>query len=190
MIKFIFQWKGKNPILQIESKIRYIKNLPFVRVEGEAANLADKTVEVMQTKIDTSRKRPDQGTHKLENSIDWTELINDPGRTLIIGIGNIAKMKEEAPYFEVIDAGGYTPVGNIGFFTSGSGMSGDKTFPEGGSGGQTWVHTGKENGSFFMKPSKAIEGIDYTGEGQRFLEKEMDNMLKELGEEFMRGLSE
>ena len=174
MIRVSVDFQGRKAF---DNLMRYIENLPFVKAEGEVANLADKTIETMQNKINSSRKRPDKGTHALENSIDWTELINDPGRELVIGIGNIAKMKAEAPYFEVLNDGGYVPPANLGYF-------GEGESPVKGGSGQNWTHTGNSK-DFFMKPKKAIEGIGYVDDGLRFLSKEMDKLLKELGAKFI-----
>jgi len=160
-----------------------VGNINFVQAEADLANLAEDTVKTMCEIINSSRKRPDKGTHRLENSIDWEELINDPGKHLQIGIANIEKMTKEAPYWEVLDQGGYVPPQNIGYFTSGSGLSGDRTKPEAGGSGQTWIHTGGEVGQRYyrMQPSKAIEGIDYIGFSLRHLDEEFKNRLETLG---------
>lgn len=185
MISLRVEWKGKKGL---ENLIKSIENISFVRAEAEIATVADKTVAHMQNTIQENKKRPDLGTHKLENSIDWDEVLNIPGKKLIVGIGNIDKIKSEAPYFEVLDAGGYVPPANIGYFTSGSGMSGDKTPPEAGSSGQNWVHTGKEKGSFYMKPKKAIEGIDYIEKAIRYCDKLLNSVITEIGKEFIESI--
>jgi hypothetical protein len=158
-----------------------VGNINLLKAEDTMFELADDIVSLMCNIIHTSRKRPDKGTHLLENSIDWEGLIDDPEKQVMIGIANIDKMTKEAPYWEVLDQGGYVPVPNIGYFTSGSGLSGDRTTPNAGSSGQTWVHTGKERRSYLMKPSKAIEGIDYIGYSLRQLDVKFKSMVEQFG---------
>jgi len=177
MININISWEGKKGL---DSLIRYIEGMDFVRVEAEVASVADKTVEHMKETINSSRKRPDKGTHKLENAIDWTELINNPGRELVIGIGNIGKLKQEAPYFEVLDVGGYVPPANFGYFGAGNS-------PIVGGSGENWTHTGKAKGSYYMQPKKAIEGIDYIGKAIRNLDKELKETIERLGSKFING---
>lgn len=171
--------------------MRYLKNIDFVRAEAEVMNIANNAIENMKTTIDSSRKRPDKGTHKLENALgEPEEVLNDPGKELIIGIGRISTLKAEAPYWEVLDVGGYIPPANIGYFTSGSGLSGDKTFPESGITGQNWIHTGKGQGSFFMKPKSPIEGIDYIGKATRTIDQELKATIEKLGGHFLNGMTQ
>ena len=168
MIRLTVDWKdGK----KLENLIRYIENVPFVRVEAEAANLADNAVNNMIQTIEDERKNPARpGVSKLQNSIDWSQLINDPGKELVIGIGNVAKMTQEAPYWEMINDGATyvtkkTHVVPTTFFADP--ISDFITFKEGSS------HT--------------ITGIDFVGKAIRNLDQELRTMMKNWGEEFLSG---
>lgn len=178
MIKIVTTFPGKKGF---DDLIRYIENIPFVKIEAEVTNLAEDAIEVMKNKIDSSRKRPDKGTHNLENSIDVKELINDPGIQLVIGVGEVAKMLKEAPYFEVLDVGGYIPPANLGYF-------GEGEPPVAGGNGQSWTHTGSKS-DFLMTPKSPIEGISYIQDGLNFIRKNMDKMLKEFGATILDGMT-
>jgi len=167
MVRLTVDWKDAKKFDQL---IRYIENVPFVRVEAEAANLADNAINTMKEVINTERKNPARPDHKLENSIDWSQLINDPGKELVIGIGNIAKMTQEAPYWEMINDGATyvtkkTHVVPTTYFASPE--SDFITFKEGS------THT--------------IEGIDFVGKAIRNLDQELRTMMKNWGEEFLSG---
>jgi hypothetical protein len=168
MIRLTVDFKDAKKFDQL---IRYIENAPFVRIEAETANIADKTVNDMIQTIEDNRKQPARpGVSKLQNSIDWTQLINDPGKELVIGIGNIANMTKEAPYWEMINDGATyitkkTHVVPTTFFASPD--SEFVTFKEGSS------HT--------------ITGIDYIGKAIRNLDKELREMMSKWGTEFIGG---
>ena len=174
MINIEFEFTDEN---KFDHLISAVAKMDFVGAEAELGDLAEKTCERMKETIDSSRKRPDLGTHKLENSIDWSTLINDPGRQLIIGIGEIAKMTAEAPYWEVLDVGGYVPPANYGYFGQGEA-------PVAGGAGETWTHTGDKK-DFYMKPTKAIQGINYIGSALANLNKDLtDIVAKAVGKIF------
>jgi len=169
---------------KFEQLIRYIEGIDFVRAEAEVGELSDKVIESMKETINSSRKRPDKGTHKLENSLDWTEVLNDPGRQLIIGIGEVAKLMAEAPYFEVLDVGGYIPNnGNfvpLGAFAPGEPRPNAGNFREG-----NWEVGGK----FTFKPKKAIEGIGYINKAIQNLDNDLRALVEKLGGMWLDGMS-
>ena len=167
MVRLTVDWKDAKKFDQL---IRYIENVPFVRVEAEAANLADNAVNTMKEVINTERKNPARPDHKLENSIDWSQLINDPGKELVIGIGNIAKMTQEAPYWEMINDGAT-------YVTKKTHVVPTTYFADPGSGFVTF-----KEGS-----THVIEGIDYIGRAIRNLDNELRTMMKNWGEEFLSG---
>jgi hypothetical protein len=177
MIRLSIDFKD---LKKFDNLIRYIEHIPFVRAEAEMAALADSAVNNMIAAIEASRKRPDKGTHNLENSIDWEEVLNDPGKQLIIGIGNVQKMTQQAPYWEVLDRGGYVPPANLGYFGTGNP-------PVAGGNGEAWTHTGNTS-DFLMIPHNPIEGIDYIGQGLRNMQQRLILLLDKLGQEFISGM--
>jgi len=181
MLNLSVEWAGKEGFKRL---IRYIENLSFVRLEAEATGLAETTVERMRNTIVENKKRPDLGTHKLENAIDWEEVLNNPGKELIIGIGNVDKLKTEAPYFEVLDSGGFIPNnGNfvpLGSFAPGVAEPNPANFREG-----QWQVGG---GKFTFKAKKAIEGIDYIDSALRKLETELDDIIIKFGGSIIQGM--
>jgi len=173
-----------NVVDKLGSLQRYLENIPFVAAEGRLYDMGDKLIDYIIEIIDSSRKRPDNGSHVLENA--WLgnieELINDPGKRLVIGIGKISKLKELAPYWEVLNDGGYIPPANMGYF-------GDNfRAPEAGGAGEDWKHTGKGSNFHFMRPSKAIEGIDYIGKSIRQFNKDLKKEVQELGGIWIDGM--
>jgi len=168
MIRVSVDWKdGK----KFDNFIRYIENIPFVKIEAEVANLADKTVNDMIQTIEDYRKNPARpGISKLQNSIDWTELINDPGRELIIGIGSIAKMTQEAPYWEMLNDGATYITKDTHVVPTTYFANPDSDFV-----------------TFIAGSSHTIEGIDYVGKAIRNLDKELRDMMKKWGIEFIKG---
>ena len=161
MITIGVHFEGEQDLLDLR---RYIAAGPFVRVEGELAQLAEDAVNLMIQTIEDYRKNPARpGVSKLQNSIDYTELLNDPGTHLIIGIANLDKMKIEAPYFELIDAGGTyvtkkTHVVPTDYFSyAGSGFV---TFKEGS--------------------THVIEGIGYFSKAEIYIRTNLDKIVNEI----------
>jgi hypothetical protein len=177
MIKINFNFLGRD---KFNDFIRYLDNIPFVVAEALAVQVAENTISVMQDVINTERKRPDLGTHKLENAIDFKVLVNDPGKEIMLGIGSLDKLAQEAPYWEVLDQGGYVPPPDTGYFGSGNP-------PIPGGSGETWTHTG-DGRHYLMIPKKPIEGIGYIDIGLRNLEKDMNKLIKDFGGKIIAGM--
>ncbi|MHA1294642.1 MAG: hypothetical protein ACTSQJ_18555, partial [Promethearchaeota archaeon] len=159
---------------KFKNLIRYIEKIPFVEAEAEVQTVAENAVESMTATINSSRKRPDAGTHKLENAITIEELLNNPGRELLIGIGSLDRLTQEAPYWEVLDQGGYIPPANLGYF------DGNPEKPTKGMSGQHWMHTGSTS-DYLLTPKKPIQGIDYIGAGLRNLAQSLDKLVIDFG---------
>jgi len=158
MITIRAHFEGENELLDLR---RYIENGPFVRVEGEIAQLAEDAVNLMIQTIEDYRKNPARpGISKLQNSIDYTELLNDPGTHLIIGIANLDKMKSEAPYFELIDAGGT-------YVTKKTHVVPTNYFADPGTGFVTF-----KEGSTHI-----IEGIGYFSRAEEYIRKNLDRIV-------------
>ena len=168
MISVEVTWDGKK---DFENLIRYIDNIPFVRLEAEVANLADNMVEDMKGRIDALKRNPDRPDLKLENALDWEEVVNIPGKELVVGIGNIDKLRNEAPHWELIDVGGT-------YITKATHIVPTTYFTDPGDGFVIFkagsVHT--------------INGIDYVGHMLKELEKDLNKRVVEFGGIVLEGM--
>ena len=163
---------------KFDNLIRYIEsNLIYSELQEEAINLADNTVNHMRDTISSSKKRHSLGNN-LEKTID-KEILNTTGN-IDIGIGNINKLKTDAPYYEVLDAGGYIPYSTVKGAPLGS-FYGNPPVP--GGSGENWERSGDKG--YFMKPKKPIEGLDYINKAIRNLDKELKITMKKLGSKFI-----
>jgi len=165
MISVRVHFDGEDKLLDL---MRFIKDGPFVRVEGEMAQLAEDTVSVMINTIEDYRKNPARPGNKLVGSIDYTELINEPGTHLLIGIADLDKMRLEAPYFELMDVGGTyvtkkTHVVPTDYFASPG--DGFVTFKEGS------VHV--------------IDGINYFDKAERYVKTNVDRIVKGIIDDYV-----
>lgn len=154
--------KGKNPI----QFMRDIQTQFYPELQSRLVDLAQETVGFMRNIISTSKKRPSFGNN-LEKSIE-SEILNDVGG-VEIGIGNITKLSSDAPYYQVLNDGGYIPYSTVKGAPLGS-FYGDR--PEPGRSDQNWERSG--NKGFFMKPKKAIEGITYIDKADQNLRDKLE----------------
>jgi hypothetical protein len=123
---------------KFDQLIRYIENnLVYAELQEAAINLADNTVNNMRETISSNKKRPSLGNN-LENTID-KEILNSTLEETEIGIGNITKLKTDAPYYEVLDAGGYVPYSTVKGAPLGS-FYGEA--PIAGGSGDNWERSG------------------------------------------------
>ena len=175
---------------KFDQLIRYIENnAVYEEAKTMIRELGHKTADNMGSIINSYRKRPSIGTNKLEKSITSVFIAGVShsgflglGRDIFtheVGIGEIAKMNREAPYWEVLDVGGYVPPANLGYF-------GENNPPIPGGKGEAWIHTGRKE-DFLMTPKSPIEGLDYIGQSLRKLKIELDEGIKELGAKFING---
>lgn len=182
MIKINVEWEGKKGL---ENLIRYIdNNLIYGEAQEKITILGEKTAEHMRNTISTSKKRRSFGNNLEDNII--SEIINSVGG-IEVGIGRISHLKTNAPYFEVLDKGGYIPYSTVGGAPLGS-FEGDAPNSSVVSGNQIWERSGEKG--FFMKPKSPIEGIDYIGKAIRNLDKELKITMEELGAKFVNGLQQ
>ena len=162
--------KGLNPstwMKNIEDKIHNEMKDVLIQLGEETANRMGEVITISAKRFSTGR---------LASNIK-SEVLSSIGDEIHIGIGNINDLKQNAPYFEVLDAGGYVPPTNLGFF------EGDPAYPVSGGTGQKWIHTGDSGkGNYLMRPHKAIEGINYIGiaseELKQHIEQQLNNILK------------
>lgn len=95
MITVTLQQYGKSPQVVLQDIQKQINNFVAVLI-----NLAEQTRDLMRSTIATGSKVP-QGN--LENAID---VETQPlGKGLLIGIGNIERLMEVAPYWWVLNYG-------------------------------------------------------------------------------------
>ncbi len=154
---------------KFDSLIRYIENnLVYGEAQEHVRILGHHTADNMREIINTKRKNPKRPDDKLVNAIT-AETLNTTGG-VEVGVGRIAKLVAEAPYFELINDGGTYitkkthSVPTTYFANPGDGFV---TFKEGSS------HT--------------IIGIDYIGKAIRNLDKELRNMMEKWGSKFLGG---
>jgi hypothetical protein len=129
--------------------------------------IAEKTASRMGEIIQDSIKRP-PNTGKLAMNID-SEILNSTGG-LEIGIGNIAKMNSEVPYWRVLNDGGYLPPSAVGFF-------GDGNRPIAGASGEKWTDA---QGGFKMTPKKVTEPVRYIEISNEELTKHIKRTIDKL----------
>jgi hypothetical protein len=164
MIKVNIDWQGKKGL---DNLIRYIDNNAVYGEAQEAVKiLGHHTADNMRSIINTERKNPKRPDDKLVNAIT-AETLNTTGG-IEVGIGRIATLVAQAPYFELINDGGTyitkkTHVVPTTYF--GDPGDGFVTFKEGSS------HT--------------ITGIDYVGKAIRNLDKELRDMMEKWGSKFI-----
>lgn len=178
MITISIDFKNKD---KFNSIIRYIDSLEHFEAQAEVLDLAEDTVQFMKDTINSNRKRPDKGTHKLEEALDTKVLNTTAG--IEVGIGEIAKLKQEAPYYEVLDIGGYIP--NHGNFVPlGQFVPGDPRPNQSSAGAGNWEVGGK----YTFKPKTPIIGINWIGLSQKRLEQKIDEALQKLGYKVLSGI--
>ena len=158
---------GKNPI----SFINDVQAIFYPEMQAKLLSLSYDTVDVMREIIIQNKKRPSLGGN-LEETLG-VDLLNSVGG-VEIGIGNIADLKARAPYFEVLNEGGYVPYSTKNGLAPYGSFEGDR--PEVGGSGQNWERSG--NKGFFMKPNKAIEGISYIDIAEKYLFASLDTITK------------
>jgi len=167
---------------KFQNLIRYIEdNTVYFEAQAAMMDLADETVTYMRDVIKAEKKRPSKGD-TLEQAID-KEILNTTAG-IEVGIGNISKLKAEAPYYEVLDQGGYIPNhGNfvpLGSFVPGEPKPNQANFRE----GQWSVGTGK----YTFKAKRAIEGINYIAKAIKNLEARLNEEIKKMGAKLIDGL--
>jgi hypothetical protein len=162
MIRFSVDWQGEKGF---DNLIRYIEdNALYGELQIQAQILAHHAADSMINTIIELRKRPSKVTNKLEGSIGAEQISTTGG--IEYGIGNIAKMNTAAPYWEMLNDGASytTKIKHIVPFEDGE----FRTYQVGS------VHV--------------IEGIDFVGRSIRNLDKELREVLKKLGTQFIEGM--
>jgi len=169
MITIKIQNKGISP----ETFLNNINTRLNKDGKAKVFEMSEKVVNYMRQYISNSKKRPSMGNN-LEKTIE-AEIIENTKNNFIIGIGNINKLKTDAPYFEVLDAGGYVPnYGNlvpVGRFAPGEPQPYSEFFRNG-----NWEIAGK---GYTFRATRPIEGIGYINEGIKDLKREISLNLGE-----------
>lgn len=168
--------KGKDPIQWIKE----VSDKLHFELQNQIKLSADATATIMKGILTGSGYK----LEKLAEAINVEVLDSTAGITIGIGrISALPKGKDGKDYWNAFNDG-WLPPPNFGFFTSGSGMSGDKTKPMSGGSGQKWIHTGKIGGSFYMFPRIPIAPLKYVDIGyedlKAHLDKEVNKFLKSL----------
>ncbi len=161
--------------------IRYIQDcrLPY----EDIVNISDKAVDNARETIKTSKKRHSLGDN-LERNID-KEVLKLSENDVEIGIGNVNKLKTNAPYYEVLNDGGYVPYSTRKGAPLGS-FEGDRPDSAVVSGNQNWERSGEKG--YFMKPKKPIEGIGYIQKMIKFIDNQIRTFIVKFPKEYITGI--
>jgi len=169
MIKVTIDWQGKKGL---DNLIRYIdNNLLYAEAQEQIRILGHQTADFMRSTIESERRNPTRPDDKLVNAIT-AETLNTTGG-VEVGIGRIAKLVAEAPYFELINDGGT-------YITKKTHIVPTTYFSDPG------------NGFVIFKEgsSHTITGIDYVGKSIRNLDKELRVMMEKWGAKFIDGANQ
>ncbi len=167
--------KGKNPLnwfTEAEEKVQISLQAKLVELGETAANTM-KTI-IMSSGYNLS---------KLADAIDSD--FENLGAGVEVRIGNISKFpkgQDGKDYWNAFNSG-WLPPPNYGFFTSGSGMSADKTPPISGDKGLKWTHTGKGHGVYYMNPTKPIEPLKFVDIAHNELTVNIEQAVKKIMKE-------
>jgi len=179
MIKVTIDWQGQKGL---ENLIRYIENnLVYGEAQEKVRVLGHHTADYMKDVINTERKNPKRPDDKLVNAITAETLKTTGG--IEVGIGRIAKLVAEAPYFELINEGGTyvtkkTHVVPLSYFADINQVYNWKTGKESITKGFITFKEGSRH---------TITGIDYVGKAIRNLDKELRIAMEKWGADFING---
>lgn len=168
MISIAIDWKdGK----KFSNLIRYIKNnLIYGELQIVAQTLAHHAADSMINTIIELKKNPARSEHKLERAIT-AEQINVTGG-ISYGVGNIGKMNQEAPYWEMINDGAKYVTKETHVVPTTYFANADSKFI-----------------TFKAGSTHVIEGIDYVGKAVRHLDVELKEVMNQFGEKFVGDLN-
>lgn len=171
-IKVTIDWQGEQGL---ENLIRYIgDNLVYGEAQEQIRILGHQTADTMIDTIQKNRVRPDKGSHKLENAITAETLQTVGG--IEVGIGNIQKLNDEAPYWEMIDKGATYTTANTHVVKF---LEGDKgRYPDAIGQFRTFVAGSRHT----------ILGIFYVDKAIDFLDKKLKEVMNKLGAKFIQGM--
>jgi len=167
MITIQIQSYGLDPI-SFAQKLQSV----WFEFQSEAYDLINRTREYMISYVNSHKVRPKSG-NKLEDSIQ-VEIINTTGG-LEMGIGNIDKIQQIAPYWRILNFGGVSNTGHyvpLGVFIPGEPKPSKQAFRQ----GQWAVGAGK----FTFIAKRPIQGIHYIEESSNFLENNIKDLLNNL----------
>lgn len=168
MIKVTIDFKDAK---KFDNLIRYIEdNIVYGEAQEAVKILGHHTADNMRETINTERHNPKRPDDKLVNAIT-AETLNTTGG-IEVGVGRIAKLVSEAPYFELINDGGT-------YITKKTHVVPTTYFGDPGDGFVT----------FKAGSSHTISGIDYVGKAIRNLDKELRDMMEQWGSKFLGGAS-
>jgi len=142
--------------------------------QEEVFELGEKTVEVMKDRIEQTRKREKGKEGGLASLIEM-EVIDTTGK-IHFGIGNIEKLKEQAPYYKFINDGGKIPVKKVPYGIFSNYPKPSSEVPQTG----RWIVGGKdeEGKSYTFTPKKPVEGKHFIEAGIFFFKRNLKEILK------------
>ena len=182
MIKLEVSWKGKD----FDQLTRYIDELNMAAFETEVMGMAEDAVEDVRKYIKDTKKRPDKGSHALENAIEAKVLNTEAtkaGGVEDIGIGNMTTIIQEAPYWNILDRGGMIPAHRVptGGFYPGEAKPNPASFRQ----ASDWI-AGDDKYSFMART--VIEGTNWIGHLYDYLDKHLNKIITDLGGKIIDGM--
>jgi len=155
---------------KFENLIKYIENnLAYGAAQEAVYNVAHTVEADMKEVINTSRKNPTRPEDKLINAITTEDLTTTGG--IDVGIGRIAKLVAEAPYWELINDGGT-------YVTRATHKVPTEYFADAGTGFVTFV----------AGSSHTIQPVDFVGKSIRGLDRKLTEVCKKITAEFIQGM--
>jgi hypothetical protein len=165
-------------IVGLENAMRVMQST-IESIEVGMKALGEKTATHMGEVIKSSAKRGSTGNlAKYIKAEDGRDGIN-----YWVGVGNIKLLSQpnHAPYWKVVNYGGYVPPANIGMFEDTGAPDGQYA---GGTGKERWLHTGVGGEAmgmkfWYMKPKSPIRPMNYIQTTVSWLSVSMVNYFSE-----------
>ena len=164
--------KGDTPN-QVYQKIMTGIKAKNTELENEITVLGENATKFARTYINTHRKRKG-GTGNLAKAIDMT--VEKYAGVYLVGVMETKKLNRVAPYWYIINYGGYTPPTTYGYFTGGV-MRPQSGVPRTGH----W-NTGKNyyGKMFRMIPKKAIRPMYYIEATGRYINLNANKIFSKI----------
>jgi hypothetical protein len=164
-------------------------NDAMVQLEIQIEELADASAKKMGQIIKDSKRRNSFGSNLEDNIL--SELVASvqtlKENYVEYGIGSISWLKGIAPYYEVLDAGGYIPYSSRKGAPLGS-FEGDRPEATVVNLGQNWERSSDGKSGFFMKPKNPITGIGYIEQANIFVDGELKKIVESFGQHYIENL--
>ena len=176
-----------SPKFEVEKIVTELINKNFAAAEIACVNAASDTVDYIRNYI-YQHSHSEGRTNRLGMSIDFYPETQATGGKLsfFCGIGKISELDANAPYWHIINYGGFTFIAATGQGVGGAfdRIDAPSSSQAGaGNGGQRWEWNsyglGKGSETFIMYPKSPIEGKHYLEAGIVKLKNELRKNVQE-----------